>query len=287
MESIITVIFSLVSPGLIIWIPVLIITGAFLKKATSFPNGFIPYALFAEAFLIASCYGIGATNGRPIAERLAEAVIAYGAGQGFMMTVAAVFAYDAVHGAMKFIKARRQKKGGSSPKEDKAVMSEEAEKAVGKKLHMNSFTRNLITFAGSLLVTALVELCWGIDHALDFISHGMIFAIAIMALGDMMYKLTEARWQIVWQYWVGMGIILGADVAFMAASNSETFVGMWVALGFCAALGISAGLWMTKAYKPVIEKKRADYAAAFRSVLVDNGVPSSTATEMAAAIKEE
>lgn len=286
MESIITVIFSLVSPGLIIWIPVLIITGAFLKKATSFPNGFIAPALFVEAFLIAALYGYGATAGRAIAERIAEAVIAYGIGQGFMLTVTAVFAYDIVHGAMKHIAAIREKKGQENPKEETAVMSDTAEKTA-KKLHINSFVRNLITFAGSLLVTALVELCWGVDHALDFISHGMIFAVAIMAMGDIMYKLTDAKWQIVWQYWVGMGIIFGADIAFMAASNSETFIGMWVALGFCAALGISAGLWMTKVYKPIVEKKKAEYTEALKKVLIDNGVSETAATEMVGVAKEE
>lgn len=108
--EIISLIFTLIAPGLLIWLPVLIIVGYLLKHATRFPNEFIGMVLLATAVVIALLYGIGATASETGAEKWVTIIVAYGLGQGFLLTFSTVFVYDVIHGAIKFIKRRKEAK---------------------------------------------------------------------------------------------------------------------------------------------------------------------------------
>ena len=101
-------ILSLIPPGLLIWIPVLIVIGYLLKHGTSFPNGLITMALFGISAIVSAIYGYGATEGMATPIRMTEVLLAYGLGYGFLLAVSAVFLYDAVHGAVKHIRQKRK-----------------------------------------------------------------------------------------------------------------------------------------------------------------------------------
>lgn len=107
MGEIISLIFTLVAPGLLIWLPVLLIIGYLLKHATSFPNEFIGVVLLISAVVISVLYGIGITDSNT-AGRWSTVLIAYGIGQGFLLTFASVFVYDVIHGAAKYIKRKQE-----------------------------------------------------------------------------------------------------------------------------------------------------------------------------------
>ncbi len=106
MGEIISLVFSLIVPGLLIWLPVLMIIGYLLKHATGFPNEFIGLVLLAAAIIISLLYGIGATADSSVG-RWVTVFIAYGLGQGFLLTFATVFIYDVIHGVAKFIKRKK------------------------------------------------------------------------------------------------------------------------------------------------------------------------------------
>lgn len=107
--EIISLIFTLIAPGLLIWLPVLIVAGYLLKHATKFPNEFIGMVLLVVSVVIALLYGVGATAGTGV-ERWVTVLVAYGLGQGFLLTFSTVFVYDVVHGALKFIKRKKEEK---------------------------------------------------------------------------------------------------------------------------------------------------------------------------------
>ena len=119
--EIISLVFSLIVPELLIWIPVLLIVGYLLKHATSFPNEFIAILILVLAVIIAALYGIGVTTAKHGAGRWITAFAAYGLGQGFLLTFSTVFIYDVMHGIHKYTARKKVNKAtGKEAKENEA-----------------------------------------------------------------------------------------------------------------------------------------------------------------------
>lgn len=282
MEGMITM---LVVPELLVWVGVLIVAGLMLKHMTRFPNGFIWLALFSLSFLIAAGYGVTRTAGEPLTLRLPEVLLAYGVGQGFLLTMQAVLAYDAVHGTAKVIRSFRDKRVAAKEiavdKESKA-----ATKAKGRRIR-SSLVRNLITMACAMILSTIMMLPFGIGAILDFVSQMIVMMLVAICIGDIWYKAIRERWKLCWQYWIGLVLVLGADWAFLWASKTTAFFFMWIALGLTAVLAGGAGFWFACFYKPEVKKRAEEYVAEFRKSMESLGVAPATADKIIEGAKEE
>ena len=287
----IELLFSLIPPGLAIWIPVLIVIGYLLKHGSAFPNGFIALALFGIAAAVSVIYGYMATEGMATPLRVSEVLIAYGLGYGFLLAFAAVFFYDTVHGAMKQI---RKRNGGRNAGEEhvtapaKEESMEMTEKEKGKKkFRMTSFLTYLLVVIGSVVLGTLMALPWGIGPALDFISKAIFLAVIMVLAADAAFKIRYERWKLLWQYWAGLALVLGADWCFLWASMTTTWGMMALALGCVALLGIGAGAWFLAWYGPKVAAKKEAYLAEYEQALVEKGVDAETAADIAKNAKED
>ena len=131
MEGILSfLVLDVIAPGLAVWLPVIMLIGYLLKHGTKFPNEFIAPMLFAVSAVLASLYGIGATAGMPTAGRVLTVILAYGFGQGFILTVTTVFVYDTIHGVAKFISRKRQEAEERKAAEDAAGVTDETNEDV-------------------------------------------------------------------------------------------------------------------------------------------------------------
>ena len=289
----IELILGLIPAGLLIWIPVLIVIGYLLKHGTTFPNGLITLALFGISAVVSVIYGYGATEGMATPLRATEIILAYGLGYGFLLAVSAVFLYDAVHGAMKHI---RQKQTASAAKETKAAPAKE-EKTMAtttaetqekrKKFRMTSFLTYLLVVVCSVVLGTLMALPWGIGPALDFVSKAIFLAVIMVVAADVAFKVRFEKWKLIWQYWIGLVLVLGADWCFLWASMTTTWGMMGLALGLTALLGFIAGGVFWLVYKKKIDEKKAAYLAEYEKALVDQGVDAETAAVVASSAKEE
>lgn len=287
-------ILSLIPPGLLIWIPVLIVIGYLLKHGTSFPNGLITMALFGISAIVSAIYGYGATEGMATPIRMTEVLLAYGLGYGFLLAVSAVFLYDAVHGAVKHIRQKRGEEGterATAPAiEEDGEMAEEKtalKDEKRRKLHMTSFLTYLLVVAGSVVLGTLMALPWGIGPALDFVSKAIFLGVVMVVAADIAFKARYEKWKLIWQYWIGIVLVLGADWCFFWASMTTEWWMMGLALGFVALLGVAAGTWFWLVYRKKIDEKRQAYLAEYEKALVEKGVDAGTAAEVAASAKED
>lgn len=283
-------ILGLIPAGLLIWIPVLIVIGYLLKHGTSFPNGLITVALFGISAVVSVIYGYGATEGMTTPLRVSEVLLAYGLGYGFLLAVSAVFLYDAVHGAMKHIRQKNGKEAGTARataplKEAEMAIEQTAEKK--RKFRMTSFLTYLLVVIGSVVLGTLMALPWGIGSALDFVSKAIFLAVIMVMAADIAFKARYEKWKLIWQYWIGLALVLGADWCFFWASMTTTWGMMGLALGCVALLGVGAGTWFWLVYNKKIAAKKAAYIAEYEQALVDKGVDAETAAQVAASAKEE
>lgn len=280
-----SLVLGIIPGGLLVWIPVLIVIGYLLKHGTAFPNGLITITLFAIAVAVSAVYGFMDTDGMALPFRVAE-ILAYGAGYGFLVAGAAVLAYDSVHG---IIKQARERKGLSCSAEDASAKEEKmAEGKAGKrKLRMTSFLTNLLVVVGSVALGTLMALPWGIESALDFVSKAFFLAIIMVMAADAAFKIRYEKWKLLWQYWVGLVLALGADWCFLWASKTTTWGMMALALGCVALLGIGSAVCFMVGYKPAVEKRKEEYIAEYQKALEDKGVDKATAESVAQAAKEE
>ncbi len=120
-------VLDVIAPGLAIWLPVLMLVGYLLKHGTKFPNEFIAPMLYAVSAVLASLYGIGATAGMSTPGRIFMIVVAYGLGQGFILTITTVFVYDTIHGVAKFVARKKQEAVARKAAEDAAKEEEDVE----------------------------------------------------------------------------------------------------------------------------------------------------------------
>ena len=284
-------ILGLIPAGLIIWIPVLIVIGYLLKHGTSFPNGFIAIALFLISAIVSAVYGYGATEGMATPLRVSEIFLAYGLGYGFLLAVSAVFIYDAVHGMLKQIRLRKERKEGTeraTASSEEGVMSEKkTDGREKKKLRMTSFLTYLLVVTGSVVLGTLMALPWGIGPALDFISKAVFLAVIMVMAADVAFKARYEKWKLLWQYWIGLALILGADWCFFWASMTTAWGMMALALGFVALLAVGATVVFWVVYRKKVAEKKEAYLAEYEKALVDKGVNAETAAEIAASAKEE
>lgn len=216
----------LIDSHLIIWLPALIAGGWLLKHCTRLPNDMIDALLFATAILGSLVYGYRHSTATG-AWRVADIVLRYGIGQGFFLSAASTHLYGIVHG---FLKIKPTGKEGRSVKK-------------------TSFVRNLLVLVSSLIIGAVFNLPFGWGAVLDFVSQMMVFTVITIMVGDVVYKLMFDRDAVIWQYWVGVSFILGADFCFLGASKSVTFKAMWLWLACMFVVAIAAGLWWAIVYK--------------------------------------
>lgn len=285
------ILFGLIPPGLLVWIPALIVVGILLKHGTSFPNGCIAITLLLISMVISALYGIGATEGMSKAYRVTEVLVAYGLGYGFLLAVSAVFIYDAIHGAAKQIRERKARKAAgtghvaASAKENGMATENVNEKK--RKFRMTSGLTYLLVVVGSVALGTLMALPWGIGSALDFVSKALFLAVIMVVAADAAFKLRYERWKLLWQYWVGAVLILGADWCFLWASKTTEWLWMGLALGLAGLLGISAGVVLFIPYRKMVEEKKASYLEEYRKALIAKGVEAGTAAEITEAAKED
>ena len=296
---IIEIILNLIPPGLLIWIPVLIVIGNLVKHGTDFPNDYIAVVLFGIAMVVSIVYGIGATEGMIAPFRVVEILLAYGLGYGFLLSTSAVFLYDAVHGALRHRKAKKDEKETaeaeratvSAAKNKETKMAEAVKKedkgAKKRKFRMTSFLTYLLVVIGSVVLGTLMALPWGIGSALDFISKAIFLAVIMAMAADAAFKIRFEKWKLLWQYWVGLALILGADWCFFWASMTTTWGMMALALGFVALFGASAAVIFWVVYRKKVQEKENAYLAEYEKALVDKGVDATTAAEVATAAKED
>lgn len=294
-------ILSVVPAGLIVWVPVLIIIGYLLKHGTSFPNGFITLMLFAISAAVSAAYGFFDTEGMAAPMRALEVILAYGLGYGLLLAMLATFLYDSVHGAVKHIRGRngRSEEAGAgcaaaSAKEMKMAETATASVTVAegtaekkRKFRMTSFLTYLLVVIGSVALGTLMALPWGIGPALDFVSKALVLAVIMCGAADAAFKIRFEKWKLMWQYWIGIVLVIGADWCFLWASMTTTWGMMGIALGVTAGLGIGAGAWFWLAYKKKVDERKAAYIAEYEQALISKGVDAGTAAEVAAAAKEE
>ena len=205
---IIEIILNLIPPGLLIWIPVLIVIGNLVKHGTDFPNDYIAVVLFGIAMVVSIVYGIGATEGMIAPFRVVEILLAYGLGYGFLLSTSAVFLYDAVHGALRHRKAKKEEKETagaeratvSAEKNKETKMAEAVKKeekgAKKKKFRMTSFLTYLLVVIGSVVLGTLMALPWGIGSALDFISKAIFLAVIMAMAADAAFKIRFEKWKL-------------------------------------------------------------------------------------------
>ena len=282
----IEIILSLIPAGLLIWVPVLIVIGYLLKHGTRFPNGFITVALFGVSAVVSAIYGYGATEGMEMPLRATEVLLAYALGYGFLLAITAVFLYDAVHGAMKHIR-EKGKKATSGEEEEIMAKTETTERGRGRRgFRMTSFLTYLLVVIGSVVLGTLMALPWGIGSAVDFVSKAVFLGVIMVMAADIAFKVRFEKWKLIWQYWIGIAFIVGADWCFFWASMTTTWGQMGLALGCVALFGVCAGAWFWLVYHKRISEKEEAYLAEYEKALVDKGVDADTAAAVAASAKE-
>ena len=284
-------IFRLIPPGLLVWIPALIVLGILLKHGTNFPTDLIAIVLFAISAAVSALYGLVATEGMSTPLRITEVLVAYGLGYGFLLAVSAVFIYDTVHGVMKQIRERKAKKTEAEHMtvsvKEKTEMADAAVKEKAKKFHMTSGLTYLLVVIGSVALGTLMALPWGIGSALDFVSKAIFLALIMVMAADSAFKIRYEKWKLMWQYWIGLILILVADWCFLWASKTTEWLWMGLALGLAALFGISGAVVLFIPYKKKVEEKKAAYLEEYRKALVAKGVDADTAKEIADAAKED
>ena len=283
-------IFRLIPPGLLVWIPALIVLGILLKHGTNFPTDLIAIVLFAISAAVSALYGLVATEGMSTPLRITEVLVAYGLGYGFLLAVSAVFIYDTVHGVMKQIRERKAKKTEAehmTSMKEKTKMADVAVKEKAKKFHMTSGLTYLLVVIGSVALGTLMALPWGIGSALDFVSKAIFLALIMVMAADSAFKIRYEKWKLMWQYWIGLILILVADWCFLWASKTTEWLWMGLALGLAALFGISGAVVLFIPYKKKVEEKKAAYLEEYRKALVAKGVDADTAKEIADAAKED
>ena len=284
-------IFRLIPPGLLVWIPALIVLGILLKHGTNFPTDLIAIVLFAISAAVSALYGLVATEGMSTPLRITEVLVAYGLGYGFLLAVSAVFIYDTVHGVMKQIRERKAKKTEAEHMtvsvKEKTEMADAAVKEKAKKFHMTSGLTYLLVVIGSVALGTLMALPWGIGSALDFVSKAIFLALIMVMAADSAFKIRYEKWKLMWQYWIGLILILVADWCFLWASKTTEWLWMGLALGLAALFGISGAGVLFIPYKKKVEEKKAADLEEYRKALVAKGVDADTAKEIADAAKED
>lgn len=133
-----------------------------------------------------------------------------------------------------------------------------------------------IAILGSVVVCGLIELAFhGVDGMLNYLVNYAHYNIITCIALDVMSKVANDRTSIVWQYWMMVTTIALADIFYVFASITTTFLAMWVCLTVCATLLACAVLFCMKLYKPAVEKKKAEVLGTVKEDLLGIGVPES------------
>lgn len=257
MQAIFEILALICDKQIIMAIPLLILVGYFLKHYwPSFPNKAIPEVEALAGMIIGIVYAV-TSNEKPIA----VAIIKYGA-QGIVVGALSVLVYDIFHNALP----KREK-----PSEEN--MEEKTKKFVPLEHPSIVYA---IAIIGSAIISGAIEAIFnGFDSALfymlNYVHYGILTCLAL----DIILKLTNDRKLLVWQYWVLTGLVLAADVLYVAASVTTTFFWMWFFLVLCFTILIGAGIWSKKVYEPSKAKRKGQVLDFTRTELETLGVPAS------------
>ena len=258
MAEALTILGLICSSHMIMFVPLLIIVGYLLKHYTTMPNKFIPFVETGLGMAIGVLYAV---TGRP-EENIVTGIIMY-AGQGIVLGFSSIAIYDALHGTI-----------GHKCK----LMEESMEEKEKKKF--NPFDHSAIVYGiaivGSVVVCGLIEMAFhGVEGMLNYLLNYAHYNILTCIALDIMSKVASDRKSIVWQYWVMVALIARADVCYVVASVTTTFLWMWVCIGGTVTLLASSLLFCKMCYEPAVAKKKEEVLSIVREDLIEIGVPES------------